>query len=206
MKFGRAQYVAVLLPLLLASALPTASAAERYGFKDDTLGESVQDFKAKHPAETWGQLEGAADDHDCFREGDGKLSCPAKTTILGTETIAFYQFLNERLYQIQVPFSPNDFSALLQGLKEKYGAPTESTQAYQNRFGAHFDGRIATWTNNEDAIILTERATVSAPMSGKIAYQYALRFPNDPLKESLLRIVDSATLQDLSKPKNPRDF
>lgn len=180
------------------------AAAERYGFKDDKLGESTQDFRSKHPSDSWaGQ---PPDGHDCWHDEDGKVSCPVKTTILGKKTVAFYQFMNDRLYQIQVPFFSVDFENMLAAVKDRYGVAEESTRDYQNRLGAHFPGRVASWTKDTDTIVLSEIGSNNVPMSGKVYTEYSWTFHSDPLKESLLQVVDESVLKELNNPKKPADF
>ncbi len=232
---------AIIFLIVLFSLNATA---QRWGFKEDTLGESLQEFQSrypqidpvkscerplptkhqKHESQQKGQFGGFDKFEDCLAAQSkviprslgcfqtiNQTNCALLTTILGVQTAAFYEFVNARLYRIQVPFGRSDFENAVGAAVEKYGKAFENgTKEYQNRLGARFSGRYSFWTQGTDFIAINEIRgdDLAVAFSGKILSEMGNLFllPHDPLETSVILVVDSAKTKELAGPKNPSDF
>jgi hypothetical protein len=238
---GKAMKAAAIFVVILLSL---DAAGQRGGFKEDTLGESLQEFQSrypqvdpvkscerplptknqKHESPQKGQFGGFDTFEDCLAarskvvprllgcfQATGQTNCALLTTILGEQTAAFYEFVNARLYRIQVPFGRSNFENAATAAKEKYGKEYETgTKDYQNRLGAHFDSRYFLWRQDSDLIAVNEirESGLQVAFSGKVLSELQNMFlwPRDPNEASVLLILDSATAKESAKPKDPADF
>ena len=71
--------------------------------------------------------------------------------------VMLYRFNNKKLYQIEISFSSGDYLAVKSAFFQKYGQPTKlTTLAYQNGYGANWQGEVSIWNAGNQTIVATE--------------------------------------------------
>lgn len=122
--------------------------------------------------------------------GSGTTMIRVSTTVGGASSKAYYSFAKPRdpngsavLYRISADFSTSAASSVLEGLKQKYGAPTRLEDTTKtNRMGAKFEGFEAVWN------------------LGK--YRITLNSPGSKVDEASLAMYDIETATRLAEQSN----
>lgn len=177
---------AILVLAFAVSAGGEAIAAEPFDLKGDRLGMLLTDFRAKYARTVQGHNEPAPFCSDTrpgkriepllseewFQQA-GIVTCrlnflfeevrrrpgDLQTTVANVQTkILVYHFVDDRLFRITVWLPHDGFADVKSAMVEKFGPPKSLTkEAYQNAFGAKFDGETLAWDNGSSAAMLAER-------------------------------------------------
>ena len=76
------------------------------------------------------------------------------------------RFLDDRLAYLYWSFQSDDYQSIIEGLRNKYGAPALVTRQHlQNRMGAKFVGTDCMWTDALGITLLTHQYTQSLDQS-----------------------------------------
>jgi hypothetical protein len=112
-------------------------------------------------AEELGRAYTAAGLVDCKIYFDFEQIQGKQTTIANVPTsLQLFRFFQGSLYTIFASFDQREFEHVNAAFVEKYGPPSsDTTQSYQNAFGATFQGKTVRWTNGISTLELVERST-----------------------------------------------
>jgi hypothetical protein len=88
------------------------------------------------------------------------IFCSKHTTFGGVPAKMFLLIYGDAVESITVSFASKDYGSVAAGLTSKFGQPVKSeTVELQNRMGAKFESRNATWIFDDGTLSLRERAT-----------------------------------------------
>jgi hypothetical protein len=170
-----------------------AAAQTRYGVRNDSIGESWDQYLANnHPKILTGAYQ--------FPLIPGQDACYAGTPMALTSVMhvcqrndVSYDFVDGvRLQAIFSHFAKSEYPATQEAIARKYGGPTNSeVKTYQNSYGATYKGEEATWQQSDTTIILDEVDVTSSNPSFTSSFSI--------LDDAVLRARQAAQQKEVDK-------
>jgi hypothetical protein len=149
--------------LLILTLVTTSAFAQKAGYRNDTIGESYDTYRANNHTTT--------NAGDAMVSKDSLVLCdsPIRAALFGaqkenahycqrTDELTGYQFVDNTLKSIDGTFDRGRYSAMLEVITAKYGKPN-STVPYKytaTGTGAQFKGDVVTWHRQGSTITLSE--------------------------------------------------
>jgi hypothetical protein len=140
--------VIFFLGLLAVGAAAQTAPPQPYDVKGVRLGSSLADWKSGTGS--------ACMEMPAGKPAESAFICPG-ATYAGIKLQEIVNFYKGRLTSFYFKFSHDDYDALRDALKQKFGPPSQTEQKkYQNGYGTTFNGEYSLWVNGPTSITLEE--------------------------------------------------
>jgi len=138
--------------LLLVAATTTSGQAPSLTYKGIALGASQAEYKARFPHQMCTDTRCSFLPEMCTRSGaplnvENFRACRNSNTFGGVfPSFVSAEFRDGQLIMLMFSFTPSEFDALTEAVKERLGASTSSRDfTVRNRIGTAFDNREQIW-------------------------------------------------------------